>query len=247
MKLTIVGSGDAFGSGGRAHTCFRIDADGRTILLDFGASAITAWKRFGFSTDVIDGIVISHLHGDHFGGLPFLLLECQYVAMRTRPLVLAGPPGFRGRLQRTLEALFPGAMAIDWRFPWQVVEIACREAVDVAGFRVETREVQHPSGAPATAVRISRGGRVLAYSGDTAWTEALVETAAGADVMVVECFSGAEPIANHVDWPTLKANLPALSSKRLVVTHMSDTALARGAEMEAEGLTVAHDGLVIEF
>ena len=85
MKLTVVGSGDAFGSGGRAHTCMRLDSEGSTIVVDFGASALTSWKRLGFSTDDVDAILITHLHGDHFGGLPFLLLECQFVARRRRP------------------------------------------------------------------------------------------------------------------------------------------------------------------
>jgi ribonuclease BN (tRNA processing enzyme) len=246
MKITFVGSGDAFGSGGRAHTCFRVDAAGRTLVVDFGASAITAWKRCGFSSDEIDAVLVTHLHGDHFGGLPFLLLECQFGVGRTRPLLLAGPVGFRARLERTLEALFPGSMGIDWHFPWHVVEITCGERVQIAGFWVDTVEVEHPSGAPSTAVRLARGKRVFAYSGDTGWTEALLEISAGADIFVVECYSGCEPIVNHIDWPTLETKLPLFSAARIVVTHMNDTALARGREMEARGLTLAHDGLVVE-
>ncbi|MBV9702142.1 MAG: MBL fold metallo-hydrolase, partial [Methylobacteriaceae bacterium] len=216
MKITIVGSGDAFGSGGRAHTCFRIDAEGRTLVVDFGASAITAWKGRGFSSEAIDGVIISHLHGDHFGGLPFLLLDCQFGVRRTRPMVLAGPVGFRARLERTLEALFPGSMAIDWKFPWNVVEMRTGRSQEIAGFRIDTREVHHPAGAPALALRLERGRRTFAYSGDTSWTDALVEIADGSDIFVVECFSGKEPIANHIDWPTLKAQLPRFDSAKIV-------------------------------
>jgi ribonuclease BN (tRNA processing enzyme) len=247
MKVTVVGSGDAFGSGGRAHTCFRVDADGRTILVDFGASAITAWKRCGFSSEAIDAIVVTHLHGDHFGGLPFLLLECQFGARRTRPLILAGPMGFRARLDRTLEALFPGASAIHWGFPWRVVELPCGIRTDIAGFHVETCEVDHPAGAPAMAVRLACGERVFAYSGDTSWTDALIEVAAGADLFAVECHSGQEPIANHIDWPTLRTNLSRLGPARIVVTHMNESALSCGTEMEDQGLTLARDGLVIDI
>lgn len=247
MKITIVGCGDAFGSGGRAHTCFRVDSDGRTLVVDFGASAVTAWKQFGFNSDAMDGVLVSHLHGDHFGGLPFLLLDCQFASGRKRPLTLAGPKGFRARLERTQEALFPGSTAIHWHFPLEVTEIDCGETVDVAGFKVDTAPVQHPSGAPATAVRLANGRRTFAYSGDCAWTDRLFEFAKGVDLFIVECSSGEEPIANHIDWPTLRAKLPDLSAERTVVTHMSDSALAKAAEMEAEGLTLAHDGLVIEI
>jgi ribonuclease BN (tRNA processing enzyme) len=190
---------------------------------------------------------VSHLHGDHFGGLPFLLLDCQFSAGRTRPLAIAGPPGLRNRLEQTLEALFPGATAIDWSFPWHVVEIPCGGTADVAGFQVDTRQVSHPSGAPATALRLVRGQRVFAYSGDTDWTEALVSIADGADLFIVECSAGYEQAAHHLNWPTLKAKLPRLAAARTVVTHMGDSALALGPEMQAAGLTLAHDGLVIDL
>ena len=69
MKVTVVGSGDAFGSDGRSHTCFRLDVLNRCVLVDFGASAIVAWQRLKLDLDDIDAVVLTHLHGDHFGGM----------------------------------------------------------------------------------------------------------------------------------------------------------------------------------
>ena len=54
----------------------------------------------------IDFVVLSHLHGDHFGGLPFLFMEYRYEAPRTRPLTIYGPPGTAARTQRLFEALY---------------------------------------------------------------------------------------------------------------------------------------------
>ena len=116
MKLTIVGCGDAWGTNGRSHTCFRLDADGRCVLVDFGASAIVAWHRMGFDLLDIDAVVISHLHGDHFGGLPFLLLQSQFEVRRTQPLLIVGPPGLRARLEQAIEVFFPGIPVHGWRF-----------------------------------------------------------------------------------------------------------------------------------
>lgn len=246
MKLTMVGSGDAFGSGGRAHTCLRLDAGGATIVVDFGASSMVSWKKLGFSTDSIDAIVISHLHGDHFGGLPFLLLDCQFVARRRRPLVMLGPPGFRARLDMALEAFFPGSSALHWTFPWQAVDIRPGEPAFVSGFRLDTFEVIHPAGAPSTAVRLEGHDRVFAYSGDTAWTETLIEAARGADLFVVECYAGKGPTHAHLDWLTLSGKLAGFEARRIILTHMSDSALACRDEMQAAGCVPGHDGLVVE-
>lgn len=247
MRLTVVGSGDAFGSGGRSHTCFRLDADGGALVVDFGAAAIVAWGRLGLRTDEIDAVVISHLHGDHFGGLPFLLLECQYVAARTRPLVIAGPPGLRERLERLCEALFPGMLRNPWSFEWRVQEIEPGDPVRLGGFDVTTTLVRHPSGAPATGVRVAAGGRTFAYSGDTGWTESLLGLAEGADLFLCECYSGEKSVPHHIDWPTLATRLHLLKARAVMLTHLGRTALSRRAEMLAAGVRIAEDGQIIDL
>src|SRR5215212_4543910 len=142
VTVRFLGSGDAFGSGGRLQTCILLEADGGRVLLDCGASSLIALKRFGVDPGLIDAVLITHLHGDHFGGLPFLVLDAQF-SRRERPLVVAGPPGGE---ERAVGPVWATA------FP-----------------------VEHASGAPAYALRIALDGRIVAYSGDTAWTESLVE------------------------------------------------------------------------
>jgi ribonuclease BN (tRNA processing enzyme) len=247
MKVSIVGCGDAFGSGGRSNTCFRVDSGGQTILADFGASALVAWSRLGFDTADIDAIAISHLHGDHFGGLPFLLLHLEYVATRTSPLTIAGPPGIRSRLEALCEAMFPGMTAIAWRFPLAVIEVNPGDSTRIGGFEVRTVQVVHPSGAPATGLRISDGSRTFAYSGDTAWTEALIGLADGADLFMVECYSAAPGAPHHIDWPTLSQNLSRFMAKRTVLTHLGSSALELSGAMERAGVEIAEDGRVYEL
>ena len=179
MKLTIAGSGDAFGSGGRLNTCFFLETAKAALLVDCGASAMPALKGQGIDPNRIDAIMLSHLHGDHFGGLPFFLLDAQFLARREKPLLIAGPPGSRARLDAALEVFFPKSTGSKWRFPWRVEEIAVGVATDVLGHSLLTAEVIHQSGAPSTALRLSDGERVFAYSGDTEWTDALLPIARG--------------------------------------------------------------------
>ncbi|HZD92439.1 MAG TPA: MBL fold metallo-hydrolase, partial [Pseudolabrys sp.] len=119
MKITIVGSGDAFGSGGRGNTCFWLETAKATLLVDCGASALPALKGLRLDPNRIDGIILSHLHGDHFGGLPFLLLDSQFLSRREAPLLIAGPPGARARVDAALEVFFPKSTGSTWRFPWR--------------------------------------------------------------------------------------------------------------------------------
>jgi ribonuclease BN (tRNA processing enzyme) len=247
MRVTFVGTGDAFGSGARAHTCFRLDSGECTLVVDFGASALTTWRAQGLDLSDINAIVLSHLHGDHFGALPFLLLDYQFVSRRKKPLVIAGPPGTEARLHTAMETFFPESSTNRWRFDWSVTEMAPGVQAVLAEFDVVSTEVVHPSGAPSTALRISRDGRLFSYSGDTAWTDRLVEVADGADLFVTECSSGETRLPHHIDWPTLKANLPRLKARRIAVTHMGDSALARAAEMKAAGVHVTYDGEIVDL
>src|SRR4051794_28885760 len=218
MKLTIVGSGDAFGSGGRFNTCFMVEAGARTVLLDFGASSLVALRAQNIDPNRIDAIVLSHLHGDHFGGLPFLLLDAQFLTRRTHPLVIAGPPGSRQRIDALNEVFFPRSSGMNWHFPWEVVEIAPGKPTEIVGLTVTTTEVVHPSGAPSTAIRLADGRSVLAYSGDTEWTEALVQVADGADLFITECYEYARPVAGHICWSILKTRIADLRARRIMIT-----------------------------
>jgi ribonuclease BN (tRNA processing enzyme) len=246
MRLTVAGSGDAFGSGGRFNTCFLLETAKSTLLVDCGASSLVALKARGIDPNRIDGVVLSHLHGDHFGGLPFFLLDAQFLARRERPLLIAGPPGTRARLDLAIEALFPRATANKWRFAWEVVEIEVGQPTDVLGHSVTSTEVVHYSGAPSTALRLSDGKSLFAFSGDTEWVEALLFVADGADLFICECYGYSGRLTGHLTWEILKPRLPDLRARRIMVTHMNPTMLARLDEVRAAGILVAEDGLTIE-
>ena len=247
MRLTVIGSGDAFGSGGRFHACFMVEADGRAILLDCGASSSVAMKARGIDFNVIDGVVLSHLHGDHFGALPFVLLDAQFHSRRERPLTIAGPPGTRERLFAACEVMFPRSTQNTWRFPLEFAEISPGIPDEVLGFAIRTAEVVHFSGAPSTAVRLTRGGKTLSYSGDTEWTDALVPIADGADLFIIECYDHSRDVAGHMNFQRLKEKRPALRARSTMITHMNPTMLARRDEARREGFLVAEDGLVVDL
>lgn len=248
MHLTIIGCGDAFGSGGRGNTCFMLKTAKATLLVDCGASALPGLKARNVDLNAIDGIVLSHLHGDHFGGLPFLLLDAQFLARRDKPLLIAGPPGTRARLDAALEVFFPKSTGSKWKFAWQVEEIDVGVPSDVLGHSIVTAEVLHQSGAPSTALRLSDGVKTFAYSGDTEWTDALLTIAREADLFICECYAYAgSKMTGHMTWEIIKPRLGDLGAKQTMLTHMNPTMLARVDEARAAGVLVAEDGLAMEF
>jgi ribonuclease BN (tRNA processing enzyme) len=243
VRVQFVGSGDAFGDGGRFQACISVRAEGSHVLLDCGATSLVAMKRLGVDPGSVDAVLVSHLHGDHFGGLPFLVLDGQF-SRREKDLVVAGPPGVRDRTLQAMEVLYHGSSKVQRRFEVRFVELAEREETGIGDVAVTAFRVPHGSGAPAYALRLSCAGRIVAYSGDTEWSEALVEVARGADLFICEAYSWDKPIKNHLAYRTLRANRARLECRRLVLTHMGPETLGHLGEVEDE---VAEDGLAIEL
>ena len=239
--VTFAGSGDAFGSGGRFQACIHVrpGPDQPPVLLDCGATSLTALRRAGLDPGEIGTVFVSHLHGDHFAGLPFLILDGQF-SRRTAPLVIAGPPGTGQRLAETMECLFPGSTGVRRRFDVTVAELSPGTSRDVNGFPAEAWEASHPSGAPALILRVTVGSTVIAYTGDTAWTPAIAAAAHHADLLVAEAYHWDKPVPHHLRHADLTEHAPELTARRIILTHMSADMLTRHTSHEP-----AHDGLAI--
>ena len=242
MRVQFLGSGDAFGSGGRLNTCILVESGGERLLLDFGATAMISLRRFEIDPGTVSAIVISHLHGDHFGGLPFFLLHAELVAKRDAPLTIAGPAGIEARVGAALEVLFPGAAKRKTRFPLVFREIEPGRPMPVGGATITGTEVVHPSGSPSLALRVAWGSKIVAYSGDTEWTEALIPVGSGADLLIGECYAFDQPVPYHLNHQTWMENAPRIGARRVVLTHLSAAALDR---LDAFAFQTAHDGLEI--
>ena len=243
MELRLLGTGDAFGSGGRLQTRFHLSGGGGDVLLDCDASALIALKRAGLDPNEIGWVLLTHLHGDHFGGLPFFILDAQF-SHRAQPLVVAGPPGVAARLEAAMEALYPGSARKPRAFEIIFQEILPEVPVEVGPARVTPFPVAHPSGAPAYALRVEYAGKVIAYSGDTEWANALVEAARGADLFLCECCFWEPKARYHLDYQTLKEKRPLLDCRRLLLTHLGKEMHQHLKEIEFE---VAAEGDKITF
>src|SRR5512147_3132392 len=216
IRVQFLGSGDAFGSGGRLQSCILVTHPAGRFLIDCGASAMVSLRRFDVDPNTIDSVFLTHLHGDHFGGLPFFILDAQLVSRRTRPLSIAGPAGTEQRIHAAQEVLFPGSSQVQQRYPIDYIEWANGRPAQIAGLKITPYQVVHASGAPAYALRVEYEGKVITYSGDSEWTDALIAVAQDADLFICEAYYFDKQMKYHLDYRTLMAHRHALSCKRLL-------------------------------
>ncbi|MGD9669963.1 MAG: MBL fold metallo-hydrolase [Hyphomicrobiaceae bacterium] len=247
MKLTVIGSGDAFGSGGRLQTCYHVAAAETEFLIDCGATALIGIQKLGMDPDRVGTIFVSHLHGDHFAGLVWWLLHALHVTHRTTPLDIVGPEGIAERYNIAAEALFPGATTREPRHEINWHELAAEQSVTVNGITATPYAVRHPSGAPSYALRIAHDGKVIGFSGDSEWVEALTDVAADADLYISECYGYEEPARFHMNWRVIEENLGRLTARKIMLTHMSRVMLDHAGSINAPRVVLADDGLTISI
>ena len=109
VKIELLGTGNAFLPSGRMHSLLLIDEH---IMVDIPPTALSCLRRRGISPSQIDTILVTHVHGDHVFGIPFLLLERKYISDRDglKPLTIAGSPIVRKSIEALCKMAYQAAL-----------------------------------------------------------------------------------------------------------------------------------------
>lgn len=245
MKFHFIGSGDAFGSGGRFNTCFHITGETVNFLIDCGASSLIALKKSQIAINEIDAIFFTHFHADHFGGIPFFMLESQFFSKRVKPLTLIGPRGIHSWYERVMETSFPGSSKTPPKFDLNFVEINPGASYVVNNITVHPYQAHHGNAnGPFLSLRFACEQKTFSYTGDTEWTDELINVGNDVDLLVAEAYFFEKKIKYHLDLKSIEENSSRLKPKRLILTHMSQDMLSRADELTYE---LASDGLIVNF
>jgi ribonuclease BN (tRNA processing enzyme) len=223
---------------------YLIDSPEGSLLLDCGPTILASLNRHALSAAGIDAVLLSHMHGDHFGGLPFLFLQYIYVEQRVRPLRIIGPPEVEDRVRMLFRAMYADTAAEPLPFALEFIEVQPQETLRVGGIQIAAFSAIHQIQPPSLGFEIKGSGWKIVYTGDGGWTEELVEHTKNADLFVCECSFFETRLKTHLDYPRIAENAGRFGAKRLVLTHLGQETLARANEVALE---MAHDGLVIEL
>ncbi len=222
QRLKIIGNGDAFGSGNRFHTCFYLESDKTKLLVDCGATAIHHLLESGVHLNDIDLIVISHFHGDHFGGIPFFMLNSYFLTGRTKPLTIVGPEQCEVRVEGLTEALYPG---LNKKFrEMDLTYLEYSKTIRFSDLEIRALPVVHSPPSNPHGIRVESGNNTFSYSGDTEWTDSLYDLSLNSDIFICECNYYESKVSGHLNYEILKDKLKKVKSRRVLLTHM-------GAEM----------------
>jgi ribonuclease BN (tRNA processing enzyme) len=244
-RVQFLGTGTAFHTDGRGSQSIHLQPDSRAgVLLDIGPTAVAAMMRFGIRTDSIDRLFITHLHGDHTAGWPFLALHMRFMDHRARPFHVHGPLGLRDCLEGLLRLCYADivdAAGLGFEVQYHELEVAAASDLSAGDLRFDALPMDHH--ASSLAYRLRVGDRRLAVTGDTRWCANLERLAQGTDLLIVECTS-LEPYPHaHVSLAELRSKVGRLPSRQIVLIHLPDEVAVALAEDPIPRVTASYDGM----
>lgn len=243
-EVVFVGTSDAFGAGGRRQSAVFARGERGGILIDCGATTNTGLSALEIPRDEVDVILVSHFHGDHFGGIPGFLYAALYADRRRHPLEIAGPPEIEARVHALANAMGHHLGNREWSFPVRYREIRPGETQEIGPATIQAFATAHQLEAHPQGYRVKLGADSIAYSGDTGWFEALPRAVAGSGLFICECTLERAALDFHLSLEELREHRDDLDCGRLMLTHLGETMIGLRGQIELE---TADDGLAVKL
>lgn len=240
LSITFIGVGNAFASGGACWNGFLVN---RNVLFETPPQVLMSVQNAGVNPNDIETVLISHHHGDHFYGLPMLMLWWKWMG-RTKPVKVVGPPGTERITRDIARETFPWLFELTYEIEW--IEACPGNAIELEGIRISPIEMVHDD-----KLNICLGfaceiaGRRLGYTGDTVYCPGVEELAKWSEILVSECASvSGNPVHMDLtnDIPRVRALLHPDS--HMLLTHM-DAEVAKSAT--PAGVVIAEDQKTYTF
>ncbi|MFN0095612.1 MAG: MBL fold metallo-hydrolase [Dehalococcoidia bacterium] len=229
LDITFIGTGNAFSPAGLCCNGFLVN---RQFLFDAPPQSLSSLNTIGIDANEIDAVVISHHHGDHFLGLPFLLLHWRWKG-RTKPVRIIGPRGTEALGKDIAEKVFPGVLSgTSYDLEW--LDAAPGSPVLLKGLEVEPHLMTHDEGLEmCLGYGIRVGRHRLGYTGDTILCDSVMDLARSSDILISECASRDGKVPVHMnlldDMPIVRAAMKP--EAELILTHISPDVDTNGMKL----------------
>jgi ribonuclease BN (tRNA processing enzyme) len=243
-ELVFVGTGDAFGAGGRRQAAILLRTANGGVLLDCGMTTGSGLAALGIERSEIDTILISHFHGDHLGGIPLFLLAALYEDQRQHPLRIAGPPGVEQRVRRLAASMAYAMEGRRWPFSISFQELPVGREVEVGPVQVECFPTHHQPDAQPHGLLVGADSQRIAYSGDTGWFDDLPRCVEGCSLFICECTYLEDHFEYHLSHEALSARKEEFDCGRIILTHFGAEMTDRRGRCDFE---TADDGMAIKL
>ena len=249
-QLHFLGTGTAFHTDGRGSQCILVQPapPAPPFLVDLGPTAMAAVMRMSVKLDRLDRLFITHLHGDHVAGWPFLLLHLNFVERRSRALDVHGPKGVRDCLEGLMRLCYRDIMentGLGFEIRYHEIPVTPSRGVDGGALTFDVLPMDHhPS---SIGYRFDLGGPTLGVTGDTRWCANLEALARGSNVLLLECTSMTRVEQAHVSLEEIRERIDSLGDGQVVLVHLTDEVAAELAADPIPRVSASHDGMLYPF
>lgn len=239
VSLTVCGSAGTHPGPGRACSSYLVESDGTSLLLDAGNGSLPNLMQRCDVAD-LDAVVVSHLHPDHCADLYGLYYALRFHPTGQRAVDVHAPAGAGPHLAQILGDPSSPTFGEVLRFR----DATAGDVLEVGPMTVRLFAAEHPL--PTIASRVEVGGRVVAFTGDSAVTTRLVELAQGADVLLADATwqESARPLPDGIHMTGREAGRVAADAgvATLVLTHILPT---NDPEVTAAEAAEVFDGEIV--
>jgi ribonuclease BN (tRNA processing enzyme) len=252
MEITVVGSGTVVPRLERRQSCVVVEAGGEALVFDLGSGAFRGMLRADLDPFALDRVFFTHFHPDHTVDVVPLLFSIKYGAPeeRNRPLHLTGPEPFE-RFWSSVNEVWGEWMVGE--YPMEVTELphVCPSPLQLAGGRLSWAPAEHRP--ESIAYRLDSEDGSFVYTGDTEYSESVVELARGAHTMLIECsFPDESPVPGHLTPGGVARMASEAGVGRVVLTHLYPAVEALDLPAEVGRgyggeVIVARDGLKLSL
>lgn len=242
MKIELVGTGSI----GAIQSCSSTLIDDK-LLIDMGNGTIKKLKHTGHLIKDLENCLITHLHGDHFGDIPFFMLDRFMYKIET-PVHIYEPKGMKKTVRELFDILFPG----DYETVQEIAKVDFIEFEEMKYVNIgeetyiTSYEVQHGKIKPAYGFIVEKQNKKIGFSGDSCYCEAIDTIVKQSDLSVLD-MSWMESKKAHMGLEDILKITQNYPNKKIVTTHMQDYTREQAKKQNIENLLVLDDGEIIEL